>query len=215
MTAAGADDLVFSLAGEPVLRDGAQARRQQCHFDVARAVLAELGWCSAPAKEQPPSESIAALGVTVDSASGRVTLSEGKRVRYSALAAQVQQLAVCSEGMFRELLGRLQFATLCYPLGQQAMHAMWRAMRTHYRLRSGGVVVSAAIRRDLQWWVDALRDEEHEGGGDDRQQQRRDDFVREANLEVEVAAERRRREYLEGERREDVEEVLEVVGPRD
>ena len=39
--------------------------RGLAHFDVARAVLREFGWSSAESKEQPPSESVDALGVTV------------------------------------------------------------------------------------------------------------------------------------------------------
>jgi hypothetical protein len=147
----------------PLLSDGAQVRRQTLHFEAARAVLAELGWRSAPSKEQPPGSQLELLGMFVDLTADQLLLSEGKRERYAAQARRLMGEPVCSMGDFREMVGRLQFASQCYPLGQQAMHAMWRALRTQYRLAGGGVVVSAAVRRDLRWWAAALDDDDHEG----------------------------------------------------
>lgn len=162
-TGGGADDLLYTAAGEPVVRGGVHARRQTLHFELARGVLAEFGWVSAPSKEQPPAEVVEALGVVVDLAADSMTLSSGKRERYAAQARRVAAAATCSQGEFRELVGRLQFATICYPLGQQAMHSPWRALRTSFRLQGGGVCVSAALQRDLLWWAATLEDESHDG----------------------------------------------------
>ena len=162
-TCGGADDLLYTAEGVPVMQDGVHVRRQQRHFELARVVLAELGWRSAPAKEQPPRERLEALGVVIDLAESRVFLSDGKRERYGAQAARVAACAACAQGEFRELLGRLQFATMCFPRGQHAMHAMWRAMRVQFRSRGGMVMVSTAITRDLLWWVAELADVRHEG----------------------------------------------------
>ena len=163
VAAGGADDALFDAAGVPVMREGEHVHRQTRHFELARDVLAELGWTSAPSKEQPPSECVDTLGVTVDMCASRMRLSDAKRARYSAQARQVAALSVASEPEFREMVGRLQFATLCYPLGQQAMHAPWRALRGRYRLQHGGVCVGSSVRRDLLWWAAALEAEDHEG----------------------------------------------------
>jgi hypothetical protein len=159
----GADDLVFDVEGVAVMRDGVQVRRQTLHFEAGRRVLSELGWESAPSKEQPPCENLDLLGVGVCLETARIYLSDAKRDRYSAQARRVAAMATCSMAEFREMVGRLQFATQCYPLGQQAMHAAWRAVRTHFRTNGGAVCVGAALRRDLTWWAATLEDEEHEG----------------------------------------------------
>jgi len=161
--AGGADDVVFGRDGEPLMRDGEQVRRQALHFEAGRRVLAELGWESAPSKEQPPCVNLDLLGVGVSLATARVYLSDAKRDRYAAQARRVAAMATCSMAEFREMVGRLQFATQCYPLGQQAMHAAWRAVRTHFRTKSGAVCVGAALRRDLRWWASTLEDPGHEG----------------------------------------------------
>ena len=159
-----ADDLLFDVDGAPVLRaDGQQMRRAQAHFEAARQVLERFGWRSAPAKEQSPALEVESLGVEISLVDGRLRLSEAKRLRYSAQAEAVAAAAACSTEDFAQLLGRLQFAVQCYPIGQQHVRAAWRASRARYRLAVGRVAISSAVRRDLQWWVAELKAEGHEG----------------------------------------------------
>lgn len=162
--AGGADDLVFDANGRPLTSaSGGQMRRQQLYFEAARAVLERLGWSSAPSKEQPPRLRLDVLGVIVDLGAGRLLLSDDKRRRYAAQAQLVAEQRVCEESTFRELVGRLQFAAQCYPVGRQSTHSLWRALRATYRLRDGRVTVGRAVVRDLMWWADQLQAEGHEG----------------------------------------------------
>ena len=161
---ASADDLLYDSAGSPVLDScGVHMRRAQAHFEAARAVLERFGWRSAPGKEQPPGERVESLGVEVDLQAGRMRLSEAKRVRYAGQAEQVSMQHVCARAEFEQLLGRLQFAVQCFPIGKQHVRAAWRVMRAHFRLAGGAVRVTAAVRRDLLWWVAELRSPAHAG----------------------------------------------------
>ena len=162
--ACGADDVICSPSGVPVVDDdGRPLRRQTMHFRAARAVLERLGWSSAAAKEQPPAERVEVLGVVVDLQAERVWLTDGKRARYSALAEQVAESRVVSQRELQAVVGRLQFAAQFYPLGRQFMHAAQRAMRAVSRMQDGEVRVSRALYGDMRWWVARLRDDEHDG----------------------------------------------------
>ena len=159
----GADDLLYSVCGEPVCdAAGEHVRRQRAHFEAFRELLVELGWLSAPGKEQPPSEFVELLGVEVDLAADRMRLSQAKRDRYAPRARAVAAQRFCSVADFREMLGRLQFAVQCYPRGASHTFAAWRAMRASYRV-TGQVRVGRAVRADLLWWASRLEDSEYEG----------------------------------------------------
>lgn len=161
---ASADDLLFDVHGAPVLRaDGQQLRRAQAHFEAARAVLERFGWGSAPGKEQPPAERVESLGVELTLADARLRLSLAKRERYAAQAERVAGQTTCERAAFEQLVGRLQFAVQCFPVGQQHTRAAWRALRARYRLAGGAVGVSKAVQRDLLWWAAELRAPGHAG----------------------------------------------------
>jgi hypothetical protein len=159
----GADDLLYSTTGVPLMREGVHVRRQEECFRAAREVLSQLGWASAASKEQPPCERVDALGVVVDLVSQRLWLGPTKRARYSAQASSVGTARVVQADLLREITHRLQFAAMCYPLGRQRLHTAHRALRATYRLSGGRVRVSRGLARDMEWWAGVLDDEEHEG----------------------------------------------------
>ena len=68
-----------------------------------------------------------------------------------------------SQAELQRLLGRLQFAVQCYPVGRQQLHATWRLARVKFRTSAGEAKVSAAAALELRWWADELSKEEHEG----------------------------------------------------
>ena len=142
--------------GDPVCR-------AQAYFDAAPAVLRELGWGSEPTKEFGPRDRLDALGVDIDLAGERMRLTEAKRERYEAHAAEVAKGKQCDHAGFLRLLGRLTSAVQCYPIGRQRLHAAWRASRATYRLRGGAVVVSKAVQADLRWRAEELRCPGHRG----------------------------------------------------
>ena len=163
--AGSASDLVFDGSGQPVCgADGRQVRRDTVHFDLARGVLAEFGWESAPSKEQPPGEELETLGVLVSlTGGGRVRLSAAKRSRYSARAEKALLAGELSHADAQALVGRLQFAAQVYPVGRQRLHAAWRLVNATSRRRDGVVPLGEAVRAELEWWVAELRRPEHDG----------------------------------------------------
>ena len=85
-----ADDVLVDVGGMPRLdAAGEPVRRAQAYFDAARGVLMELGWGSEPSKEFGPRDRLDALGVDVDLVGERLRLTEAKRERYAAHAADV------------------------------------------------------------------------------------------------------------------------------
>ena len=158
-----ADDLLYDSAGCAVVVDGGHQRRASAHYDIARAVVARYGWQSAPGKEQPPALVVDALGVQVSLVDDRLRLSGQKRDRYSLHAAQVADMRTCSFAEYEQLLGRLQFAAQCYPLGRQRLHAAQRLARARFRLAGDRVRITRSVARDLHWWVREMRSADHEG----------------------------------------------------
>ena len=155
--ASSADDLVFDAAGRAVCgADGAQRRRADCHFEVARAAIERYGWVSSPGKEQRPAASVDALGVHIDLERSAMWLSEDKCDRYGTHVQQVLSSRTCERASFERLVGRLQFAAQCFPYGRQHMHGCWRVMRSSFRLSGQAVLISAPARRELSWWAEHL-----------------------------------------------------------
>ena len=162
--AAGADDLLYDREGQACCdATGRQLRRAEMHFLAARAELERLGWQSEPSKEVPPGVCMEALGVEVDLLTARMRLGSRKRERYAAQAREVAGLRDVDRGVFEQLLGRLQFASQCFPLGRQFTHALWRVARAQFRLQARRVRLSRAAVAELWWWVHELEADGHEG----------------------------------------------------
>jgi len=98
-----------------------------------------------------------ALGVEVDLDEWRMRLTSAKALRYAAQAAEVAGVQRCSRAVFEQLLGRLQFAAQCYPVGRQRLAACWRVARACFRLQGGDVAVSSTVQGELRWWAAELR----------------------------------------------------------
>jgi hypothetical protein len=161
---ASADDPLWIPSGFPALdADGVQRRRAQAHFEAARGVLVHFGWGSEASKEQPPTEVLVALGAELHLGEERLRLSWPKRRRYAEHARAVAAELRCDRRDYLRVLGRLQSAVQCYPIGRQHLHAAWRVARARFRLADGSVPVTKAVRRDLLWWAAELEREGHEG----------------------------------------------------
>jgi hypothetical protein len=162
--AASSDDLLWQLDGQPALDgDGLQRRRALAHFDAARGVLVHFGWGSEASKERPPTEVLEALGAELHLVEERLRLSRPKRHRYAEHARAVAAELRCDRRDYMRVLGRLQSAVQCYPIGRQHLHAAWRVARARFRLADGSVPITKAVRRDLLWWAAELEREGHEG----------------------------------------------------
>ena len=94
----------------------------------------------------------------------RLKLSERKRESYASKALAMAQRRTCERAEMLSLLGRLNFAAICYPRGRQWLHAPWRAMRVRFRLRDDSeLVVTKSVRASLLLWAAELSSPSHEG----------------------------------------------------
>ena len=157
------DDPLYDREGRAVLRDGKHVTRAWAHFDAVREMLARFGHESKESKEQPPSQWMEVLGVSLCLASRRIRLSDGKRESYATRAEAAMQLRQMPRQEYLRLLGRLQFAATCYPRGRQWLQAAWRVARAQFRLSNDHVQITARVRADLRRWRDELLDDSHPG----------------------------------------------------
>ena len=158
---ASINDLLFDANGVPLMRGGQQVGRAAAHYEALVASIRELGLV--PTKEQSPSDSVELLGVVMCVSEGRMRLAPRKRTKYAALATEVAAMRFCDRERYTSLLGKLTFASICYPRGRQWLHAAWRAARAGYRLRGDRVVVTKAVRADMQRWAAELTSAAHPG----------------------------------------------------
>ena len=158
---ASIDDAIVHSDGTPLLRDGRAVFRAELHYEALREAFLELG--IEPTKEQPPSRSVDLLGVRLDLDSARMTLQEAKRKRYREAIADALALRSISRDALLVLLGKLTFASVCYPRGRQWLHAPWRCARVRFRTSSGDVLLSRSARVGLARWAQELARADHEG----------------------------------------------------
>ena len=163
--ATSVNDALFDADGTPLVRDGVHLRRAQLHWEAALAELATLGYESEPSKEQPPSDRLEVLGVVIDLVGRRLMLHDRKRKAYAERAASMASLAVCSKAALLALLGRLSFASSCFPTGRSWLNAAWRSLRAKYRLSSAeeSVALSPAAREGFARWATELSAATHDG----------------------------------------------------
>ena len=107
------DDLLYWRDGEPLLREGVHVRRADAHFRAFQETMARFGLETA--KEQPPGMHATLLGVEIDLEKQRLTLSDRKRRDYAEQAEAMVDRASCSRDDLLVLLGKLGFASLCFP----------------------------------------------------------------------------------------------------
>ena len=158
------DDLLFAADGKPVLRDGMQLRRAQCHFEIAVETLKSMGIESTKLKEQPPSDSLDTLGLEIDLEAERMRILPARRKAYAEKAESMAACKRVERGELASMLGKLLFAASCYPAGRPWLNAAWRLLRCKFRL--GGddtVLLSAGARAGLRRWASTLREELADG----------------------------------------------------
>ena len=159
------DDAIFDGDGVPLVRDGVHLHRAQLHWEAALAELAALGYESEPSKEQPPGDRLEVLGVGINLETRRLTLLPPKRKAYAERASAMAARDVCSKAEVLALLGRLSFASCCFPRGRSWLNAAWRSLRATYRLSSaeGLIKLSPAAREGFARWAAELKSEQHDG----------------------------------------------------
>lgn len=157
------DDPLYDCDGQAVMRDGKHVTRAWAHFNAMRNTLARFGHESKESKEQPPSQWMEVLGVSLCLRTRCIRLSDGKRESYAERAEAAMQLRHMPRLDYLRLLGRLQFAATCYPRGRQWLQAAWRVARVQFRLCDDRVQITARVRADLRRWRDELLDDTHPG----------------------------------------------------
>ena len=167
---ASIDDPLFDSLGRPMLdSEGVQMTRAQVHLEIVEDVFDAFGHLSSPEKRMF-GEQIDLLGVDLDLDLGFMRLSEVKRARYAALCRSVStRRSEVPLAEFRELLGKLTFASIVYPKGRQWVAPCWRSFKIAlkrslvFRPEHRMVFISKHVRAALQRWATELEDPEHVG----------------------------------------------------
>jgi hypothetical protein len=167
---ASIDDPLFDSLGRPMLdSEGVQMTRAQVHLELVEDVFDAFGHLSSPEKRMF-GEQIDLLGVDLDLDLGFMRLSEVKRARYAALCRSVStRRGEVPLAEFRELLGKLTFASIVYPKGRQWVAPCWRSFKIAlkrslvFRPEHRMVFISKHVREALQRWATELEDPEHVG----------------------------------------------------
>ena len=167
---ASIDDPLFDSLGRPMLdSEGVQMTRAQVHLEIVEDVFDAFGHLSSPEKRMF-GEQIDLLGVDLDLNLGFMRLSEVKRARYAALCRSVsKRRSEVPLAEFRELLGKLTFASIVYPKGRQWVAPCWRSFKIAlkrslvFRPEHRMVFISKHVREALQRWATELEDPEHVG----------------------------------------------------
>jgi len=167
---ASIDDPLFDSLGRPMLdSEGVQMTRAQVHLEIVEDVFDAFGHLSSPEKRMF-GEQIDLLGVDLDLDLGFMRLSEVKRARYAALCRSVStRRSEVPLAEFRELLGKLTFASIVYPKGRQWVAPCWRSFKIAlkrslvFRPEHRMVFISKHVREALQRWATELEDPEHVG----------------------------------------------------
>ena len=136
--------------------NGRWTTRAQLHFEAAVRVLERFGFASEPTKEQRPCTRLVALGVELDIDEGWMRLDGAKRRRYLRRVREAIALDSMQRNEYLQLLGKLQFAAMCYPRGRQWLHAAWRVARAQFRMVNGKVPITSKVKEDLGRWASAL-----------------------------------------------------------
>ena len=162
---ASIDDPLFDSLGRPMLdSEGVQTTRALIHLEIVEDVFDAFGHLSSPEKRVFGAQ-IDLLGVDLDLESGFMRLSASKRARYATLCRTVSTTQVgVPQAEFRELLGKLTFASICYPKGRQWVAPCWRSFKIALtRSPVQRVFISRHVREALQRWATELEDPDHVG----------------------------------------------------
>ena len=162
-TGASINDLIFDEDGEPVMLNGVQRRRSELHFEAAIMALERIGHASSPGKEQPPSDSVEALGLEIDIDLQRMRLLVYKRKSYAKHIERTLEGTTTDREDLISLLSKLIFAASCLPRGRPWLNAAWRQSRAAFRLAGDRVKLSSRSRQGLQRWREALLSEMEDG----------------------------------------------------
>ena len=147
------NDLLYSIDGEPLLRDGVHLRRAQLHFEAARATLESIGIMSSALKEQPPRDRLESLGLLIDLASDKMHILPLRQRAYAEKARAMAAAKVATRDDLASLLGKLLFAASCYPAGRPWLNAAWRLLRVKFRVGSDSVVLTERAKHGLSRWA--------------------------------------------------------------
>ena len=179
--AASVDDLVYDVHGAPYYMrddqalermvpcsascDGAvHARRPDAHYHIAITVIESFGHTSAAGKGVRPALAMDLLGVHIDVAQYRRELTEQKCQAYSeAILELLRAPRAAGDALivpyadFNSVVHKLLHASSCCVLGRQHLHHCMAARRAENRLRGRQVLLHAAQREELRWWLAQLR----------------------------------------------------------
>lgn len=152
------DDFLFVVSpsgGEPA------AKRL---LEGALALCAQLGvpMATGPGKVEGPSTCLTFLGIELDTVALEARLGESRLADLHALMVEWQSLERASIKQLQSLTGILNFACACVAPGRYYTRRIIRFTAHCDSLKSGKgrhalFTLPAAVKADVQWWVEALK----------------------------------------------------------
>ena len=136
------DDLVV------VAKNTAEA---ESHYNITRALLAELGLPEALNKSQPPSSCIRWLGIDVDAAAGTLSVPRDKIEQALVLIDSHTKRRFITRRNLQSLLGKLLHVAKCVRPARLFVARLLDELRGPPRLR---ININTSMRSDLKWFTD-------------------------------------------------------------
>ena len=174
------NDLLFDANGgvfELVVAADGTSTRMQCtrapmYFDAGLKIANYIGYGTPLDKRWYPWRSMVFLGVLGDLDERSRRLDDVKRKRYLLQLQEVRKgravisvshLTITDTDPCNSLYHKLIHASDTRPLGRPQLYHLGKALRAPNRLSPGGVILSAAAVRELDWWEAELLVEKADG----------------------------------------------------
>ncbi|XP_055346824.1 uncharacterized protein LOC129594230 isoform X1 [Paramacrobiotus metropolitanus] len=117
------------------------------------AAADRLGIPLATEKAEGPATKLTFLGVELDSVACTIALPPNKHAAILLLLQQWAVRSLCTKTELQSLIGTLQFAAKCVPVGRLFVRRMINLLPVS---GTDAIVLGADIREDIQWWLDFL-----------------------------------------------------------
>lgn len=131
--------------------------KTECQHMVTVLVrlLRELGFKISWPKLEGPSTNITFLGIHIDSITMTCSIPDEKIQQIASDLAQFKQKYRASKKQLQSLVGKLNWVARVMPIGRIYLRAAIQGI-TSLKAPSHKIIINAAIRSDLDWWLDTI-----------------------------------------------------------
>ena len=155
-----ADEITYILAQKGVVSHmylddlvvvAATVEEATAQYDIARALLAELGLPEAHDKSQPPSTCIRWLGIQVDSRAGTLSVLNDKLTDIKSILTKFVKRRSVTRKMLQSLLGKLLHIAKCIRPARLFIARLLDELRGPPRMF---INMNSSMKSDLRWFLD-------------------------------------------------------------